>query len=138
MDYQRGEDFEQYVEELSTLSIPSEKSFNITIVTYPPSMKGDRFNKKTIPHDRFILTNYRLFFSGPSFGDYFNSKKELSTNGQNLTVDSLANMGIYQYACSLISFFQDKVIDRILKIKQAESYIFGEMKSNMFSFVNRR
>ena len=127
-------DFERYVKEISNLS----NKLNVTIIVYPSSMEGDRKSKKIIPHDRFIITNYRIFTSGPSFNEYFDLNGNLSTNGSYLDVDSLAKIEKYMFASGQIDFFQKNVVDRLLNICSPSSYIFGSWKSNLFSFKNCR
>ena len=57
--------FEQLVSDLAKSRGNGQFPLFVTIVVYPPSMEGGKGLKKTIPHDRFILTNYRRFSSGP-------------------------------------------------------------------------
>lgn len=63
-------------------------------------------DSKKIPHDRFVITNYRLLRSGDSF-IYFNTKGERITNGGSLDVDSLANHETYIFVESLLEKLQD-------------------------------
>lgn len=126
--------FDKYQQVLSNAHGNKSFPLNVTIVVYPPSMEGGRGQKKTIPHDRIVLTNYRRFFSGPSFGEYFDSRKNVSTNGQCLEVFSLANPKEYQIVQDLIEYFQKDIIDKIRKLSHRSSYIFGAMKSNFFDF----
>ena len=58
-----------------------------------------------IPHDRFIITNYRLIRSGDSFV-YFDTNGNKITNGGSLDVDSLANYETYVFVESLLEKLQ--------------------------------
>ena len=79
-----------------------------------------------IPHDRFVITNYRLFRSGDSF-IYFNTKGERITNGGSLDVDSLANHETYTYVESLL----EKLQDTYCKVKERNcDMIIGDRVSN--------
>ena len=49
------------------------------------------------PHDRIIITDYRMFRSGDSF-HYFTPKGERMTQGDSLDVDSMGKMDIQLYA----------------------------------------
>ena len=70
---------------------------NVTFVT---SNDNDK-----IPHDRFIITNYRLIRSGDSFL-YFNTKGKKITNGGALDIDSMANHETYTFVQSLLEKLQ--------------------------------
>lgn len=70
---------------------------NITFVT---SNDNDK-----IPHDRFIITNYRLIRSGDSFL-YFDTKGKKITNGGALDIDSMANHETYTFVQSLLEKLQ--------------------------------
>ncbi len=83
-----------------------------------------------IPHDRFIITNYRLIRSGDSFL-YFNTEGKRITNGGSLDVDSLANYSTYIYVESLLRKLQDSY--KNIKSK-GEQYIIGAKKSNFITF----
>lgn len=79
-----------------------------------------------IPHDRFVITNYRLLRSGDSF-IYFNTKGERITNGGALDVDSLANHETYIYVESLI----EKLQATYNKVKEVnKDMIIGRKESN--------
>jgi hypothetical protein len=71
---------------------------NITYVT-----SGAKPTK--IPHDRFVITNYRLIRSGDSF-IYFNTKGEKITKGGSLDIDSLAKYETYVFVNSLLESLQ--------------------------------
>ena len=132
-DY-HSDDFVQLVSALSKSRGNNQHPLYVTIIVYPPSMEGGKGLKKTVPHDRFILTNYRRFCSGPSFGSYFGKNREVATTGMDLTVHSLANMNEYLNARFLVDFFQKNVIDRIQRLPTSSSYIYGAKRSNMFVF----
>ena len=70
---------------------------NVTFVT---SNDNDK-----IPHDRFIVTNYRLIRSGDSFL-YFDTKGKKITNGGALDIDSMANHETYTFVQSLLEKLQ--------------------------------
>ena len=70
---------------------------NVTFVT---SNDNDK-----IPHDRFIITNYRLIRSGDSFL-YFDTKGKKITNGGALDIDSMANHETYTFVQSLLEKLQ--------------------------------
>lgn len=78
------------------------------------------------PHDRFILTNYRLFRSGDSF-NYYDGKGYMVSKGLSLDVDSLANANV----CSVVAKIQK---DMQALCDKAEGRIFGAKVSNFISF----
>lgn len=79
-----------------------------------------------IPHDRFVITNYRLLRSGDSF-IYFNTSGERITNGESLDVDSLANHETYTFMESLL----EKLQDTYNEVKKRNSdMIIGIRESN--------
>ena len=78
------------------------------------------------PHDRFILTNYRLFRSGDSF-NYYDKSGYMVSKGLSLDVDSLANIN----ACSLVSQIQKDMQDLC---NNATDRIFGAKESNFIKF----
>ena len=59
-------------------------------------------NKIDAPHDRLILTNYRLIRSGDSY-NYFRQDGTKQTKGKSLDVDSIAKAEITDYANTLIN-----------------------------------
>lgn len=83
--------------------------------------------KKDRPHDRFILTNYRLFRSGDSFNSYFDEHGHLKTEGLTLDVDSLANQNVISIAEEIRIWLQD-ICDK------NPSNIFGDKCSNFIHF----
>lgn len=84
------------------------------------------FDKEKIPHDRFVLTNYRLIRSGDSF-NYFDTEGKRITNGGSLDVDSLANHETYIFVESLLEKLQESynTIN-----KKNNDMIIGDRKSN--------
>lgn len=96
-----------------------------------PNLTFVFINKTNKKHDRFVLTNYRLFRSGDSFS-FFNSKGEVITKGDFLDVDSLAKWESHQAALSLIESMQ-KMYDEIKKIN-SDSIIGINSKSNILNF----
>lgn len=70
---------------------------NITFVTSN--------NNTLIPHDRFIISNYRIIRSGDTFL-YFNTSGETITNGGSLDIDSMANNETYLFVESLLDKLQ--------------------------------
>ena len=95
---------------------------NITFVTSN--------DKLLIPHDRFIITNYRLIRSGDSFL-YFNTKGEKCTNGGSLDIDSLANHETYVFVESLLEKLQSSYSEISRKNKDM---IFGTKVSKFINF----
>ena len=92
---------------------------NITYVT-----SGARPTK--IPHDRFVITNYRLIRSGDSF-IYFNTKGEKITKGGSLDIDSLAKNETYVFVNSLLESLQS-IYDNIYRLNR--DMIIGNQVSN--------
>lgn len=78
-------------------------------------------------HDRFILTNYKLFRSGDSFC-YFDSKGNKITKGDFLDVNSLAKWRNHQLANNLIDSVQ-KIYDNVKK-KNPNNVVAVNPKSN--------
>lgn len=95
---------------------------NITFVTSNDNSR--------IPHDRFVITNYRLIRSGDSF-IYFNTKGEKITNGGSLDIDSLAKYDSYVFANSLLEKLQASYCD-ILRLNK--DMIIGPQISNFLKF----
>lgn len=83
-----------------------------------------------IPHDRFIITNYRLIRSGDSF-NYFNTEGERISNGGSLDIDSLADHNVHDFVESLVDKLQTsyREITRINK-----DCIYGDKKSRFIEF----
>lgn len=95
---------------------------NITFVTSNDS--------SLIPHDRFIITNYRLIRSGDSFV-YFDTNGNKITNGGSLDVDSLANFETYIFVESLL----EKLQRSYAKINERNSdMIIGTKVSKFITF----
>lgn len=92
----------------------------------PQIMFVTSHNKDLIPHDRFIITNYRLLRSGDSF-NYFDTKGERITYGNTLDVDSLANHETYIYVESLLEKLQ-KTYDSVKR--NNNEMIYGREESN--------
>jgi hypothetical protein len=87
-------------------------------------------NNTLIPHDRFIITNYRLIRSGDSFV-YFNTKGEKITNGGALDIDSIANYHTYIFVESLLESLQ-KNYNEIYRVNKDR--ILGNKVSNFIAF----
>lgn len=83
-------------------------------------------DNKLIPHDRFIITNYRLLRSGDSF-NYFKTNGERITYGNTLDVDSLANHETYIYVESLLEKLQT-TYDSVKR--NNNDMIYGREESN--------
>lgn len=95
---------------------------NVTFVT---SNDNDK-----IPHDRFIITNYRLIRSGDSFL-YFDTKGKKITNGGALDIDSMANHETYTFVQSLLEKLQASYDD----IKRLNNdMIIGSQESKYINF----
>lgn len=96
---------------------------NITYVT-----SGAKPTK--IPHDRFVITNYRLIRSGDSF-IYFNTKGEKITKGGSLDIDSLAKYETYVFVNSLIESLQS-IYNDLYRLNK--DLIIGSRVSNFIKF----
>lgn len=97
---------------------------NVTFVT---SNDNDK-----IPHDRFIITNYRLIRSGDTFL-YFDTKGKKITNGGALDIDSMANHETYTFVQSLLEKLQASYDD----IKRLNNdMIIGSKESKYIHFNN--
>lgn len=109
--------------------IRADNHVNVTIV-YVPMNKNGKGTIVPLPHDRTILTNYRLFRSGDSFC-YFDSKGDTITNGKSLDVDSMAKHDTQLFADSFIKDIQ-KVCDEVHKKEYGLlKYFKGEEVSNL-------
>ena len=97
---------------------------NVTFVT---SNDNDK-----IPHDRFIITNYRLIRSGDSFL-YFDTKGKKITNGGALDIDSMANHETYTFVQSLLEKLQTSY-DSIRALNN--DMIIGSKESKYIHFNN--
>ena len=97
---------------------------NVTFVT---SIDNDK-----IPHDRFIITNYRLIRSGDSFL-YFDTKGKKITNGGALDIDSMANHETYTFVQSLLEKLQASYND-IARLNN--DMIIGSKESKFIHFKN--
>lgn len=110
---------------------------NITFVcSYRPKkdkVSNDRsFVKIPIPHDRFVITNYRLLRSGDSFL-YFNTKGERITKGGSLDVDSLANHETYVFVETLLEELQTTY--NKIQLQYNGRTVFGDKKSKFIRMV---
>lgn len=95
---------------------------NVTFVTSNDNEK--------IPHDRFIITNYRLIRSGDTFL-YFNTQGKKITNGGALDIDSMANYETYTFVQSLL----DKLQASYNEIKRLnKDMIIGSQESKYIIF----
>lgn len=105
----------------------------ITFVFYAKSFPKDRYEevRKLYPHDRILITNYRMLRSGDSFC-YYNSKGDLITNGLHLDIDSLANAQNYNYMKSIIQYSQT-IYDDIKNLGNSD-LIYGDKESNYIVF----
>lgn len=83
------------------------------------------------PHDRLIITNYRMFRSGDSF-NYYDSKGNLKTKGDALDVDSMAKASSYRYAVQRINNVQ-AIVDK-LKSLNRNDLIIGDKISSWIKF----
>lgn len=90
-------------------------------------------DNKKIPHDRFVITNYRILRSGDSF-NYFNTKGERITNGGSLDVDSLANHETYVFVESLLEKLQ---ITYNMVRELNDSMIIGDRKSKFINMAEQ-
>ena len=78
------------------------------------------------PHDRFILTNYRVFRSGDSF-NYYDENDNIISQGLTLDVDSLADEETYSWVSDVQKKYQDLC-------DNAKDRIFGAKESNFINF----
>ena len=83
-----------------------------------------------IPHDRFVITNYRLIRSGDSF-IYFNTKGEKITKGGSLDIDSLAKYETYVFVNSLLESLQS-IYNDLYRLNK--DLIIGSRVSNFIKF----
>lgn len=95
---------------------------NITFVVSGDSDK--------IPHDRFVITNYRLIRSGDSFL-YFNMAGDIITNGSSFDIYSLAKREYSQMAEDLLIKLQNTCND-IAKLNK--DMIIGNKISSFLTF----
>lgn len=83
-----------------------------------PNNEGKKDEEKTThisaPHDRVIITQYRMFRSGDSW-HYFSTEKKLITKGKALDVDSLAKAESLEYAKSVLKHLKNvrKQVERL-------------------------
>lgn len=99
----------------------------------------NRNNSDDKTHDRFILTNYRLFQSGDSFA-YFQSSGKRITKGDFFSVYSLAKSDYFDVAQSLIedamTLYKSKEglnSDLIIKYPEKETTLF-----NVLNFSDKK
>ena len=100
-------------------------SVNVTLVFYAKDRNGKYSH---IPHDRFIITNYRLFTSLDSFS-YFNSINETISNGTYLQVDSLVKDENRQVVSSMLEWLQ-QIYNDVKKLNN-DMLIIGNKESNL-------
>lgn len=100
-------------------------SVNVTLVFYAKDING-RYSH--IPHDRFIITNYRLFTSGDSFC-YFNSHNENISNGSFLQVDSLVKYENRIIVDSMLEWLQQ--LYNSIKRLNNDMLIIGDKESSL-------
>lgn len=84
-------------------------------------------------HDRSIITNYKIFESGATF-NYYNSKGEITTHGDNLTVYSLAHCNNLEVLSEKINKIQ-LVVDKIHKDK-SYGQLYLDDKGSHSIFLN--
>ena len=100
-------------------------SINVTLVFYAKDTNGKYSH---IPHDRFLITNYRLFTSGDSFC-YFNSNNENISNGSFLQVDSLVKYENLIIVDSMLEWLQQ--LYNSIKRLNNDMLIIGDKKSSL-------
>lgn len=107
---------------------------NITFVLIPELSENDivRFKKIVAPHDRVIITNYRLFSSGDSF-NYFNESGKKRTRGKSLDVDSLGKRENTVFARSIVEDLS-KINKELISFEKqtGTKWILGPRCSNWF------
>lgn len=108
-------------------------SVKVSFILYSRSFPKYRYDivKRLYPHDRIILTNYRMFRSGDTFC-YYDSKGNIITNGLHLDVDSLSHIQNYNYMKSIIKYAQE-IYDEIKAIGN-DDLIYGDKESNYIRF----
>lgn len=94
-------------------------SVKVTFVLF----RNDRHNR---PHDRFIITNYRVFRSGDSF-NYYDEKDNIISQGLTLDINSLADEETYSWVSDVQKQYQDLC-------DNAKNRIFGAKESNFINF----
>ena len=98
-------------------SIKSHKSCHLTFV-------GVKDNK--LLHDRCVISNHRLIFSGHSFPLYFNEDGNFSANGSlGLSVGSIADVNTEHVMAKTIEYLQNEVL------KKEKAFIYGDIKSKL-------
>ena len=110
----------------SNMFIKSHKSCHLTFV-------GVKDNK--LLHDRCVISNHRLIFSGHSFPLYFNEDRNFSANGSlGLSVGSIADVNTEHVMAKTIEYLQNEVL------KKEKAFIYGDIKSKLLdlSKINKR
>lgn len=87
-------------------------------------------DKSKIPHDRYIVTNYRLIKSGDSFL-YFSTKDEIITHGSSFDIFSLAKKEYALFADDILKTLQKTYNDIAQRNKDL---IIGSKVSNFVKF----
>lgn len=81
-------------------------------------------------HDRYIITNYRLYLSGHSFGMYYNRREKFSANGGVwFNANSIMENNNYMVICYCIKEHLSKVLSCCEK-----GDVWGDIKSNLLDF----
>ena len=101
------------------LTINSHKNCHLTFI-------GVTLRNKQSLHDRFIVSNYRLIFSGHSFPLYFSDNEEFSANGSiGLSIGSVADRNNEHVMVNTLEYLQRDILDR------GDCYIYGDGESHM-------
>lgn len=101
----------------SDMSIKSHKSCHLTFV-------GVKDNK--LLHDRCVISNHRLIFSGHSFPLYFKEDGKFSANGSlGLSVGSIADANTEHVMAKTIEYLQHEVLSK------KNAFIYGDIKSQL-------
>lgn len=111
------------------LKINSHKKCNLTFI-------GVTLANKQSLHDRFIISNYRIIFSGHSFPLYFDEKGGFSANGSiGLSVGSVADGNNEHVMTKAIEYLQNEILDKELynkANKRVETcYVYGDKNSKL-------
>lgn len=105
--------------------INSHKKCNLTFI-------GVTFANKQSLHDRFIISNYRLIFSGHSFPLYFDNNEKFSANGSiGLSVGSVADGNNEHVMVKTMEYLQGQILDG------GHCFVYGDGKSHLLDLSKR-
>lgn len=84
-------------------------------------------------HDRFIISNYRLVFSGHSFAQFFNEGCFCANGSIGLSVGSVADNSNEHVMYSAFHYLQEEILD-----KEKSCWIYGDGISNILEIPSAR